>query len=260
MSVQRLIVPLDALMDTRIGTMRQIHPDWPMKVFKWGKGWYWNRFVDNFDHLFGNIGTDSWRSAYKNRDETTLKASFETNLVTEIREMVIGTEALIEKDPLVTSHAITVNFWPYEMSDASADKLLRVIKSRICPPVKDDEGNPTEELVFDVPFNRVFLSPQELTIKRLGDEEHGWELAFMYDFVEWNLLHQHELDDKKSAFPRNRIIFPAMFHEKEPDKADLQWDNGMPADPWEAATQCYVSHIRLQFWPAYFFSIFKISR
>lgn len=260
MSVQRIVVPLDALMDTRIGAMRQLHESWPMKVFKWGNGWYWNRFVDNYDHLFGAMGTASWRSAYAARDESTLRVSFETNLVTELREMVVGTEALIEKDPLVTSTAITVNFWPYQMTDASADKLLQVIKSRVCPRMKDDEGNSTEEIVFDVPFDRVWLSPEELTIKRLTDSEIGWELAFIYDFAEWNLLHQHELDVKENASPRNMIIFPAMFHEKEPEKSDLQWGNGAPADPWQAATQCYISHVRLQFWPSYYFSIFKMSR
>lgn len=260
MSIQRMVVPLDALMDSRMGAMRQLHESWPMKVFKWGKGWYWNRFVDNFDHLFGAEGTAAWRSRYKNRDLTTLKVSFETNLVTEIREMVVGTEALIEKDPLVSGHAITVNFWPYQMSDADADKLLAVIKSRICPFLKDEHGNVTEEVAFDVPFDRVYLSPEELTIKRITDADIGWELAFIYDFAEWNLLHNKELDDPTCASPRNMIIFPALFLDKEPDKSDLTWGNGMPADPWQATTQCYISHVRLQFWPAYYFSIFKLSK
>ena len=252
MGEQRLHVPLDALMDTRIGTMRLIHPDWPKKIFQHGNGWYWRRFVDNFDPLFGAVGTEAFRSAYKNRDLTTLKTSFETNLVSELRKIIAGTDALIGKDPEVDSSSVIVNFYPYVMPDEQADKLLQIIKSRICPW---DEK--LQDIAFDAAFSRCWVAPEDLTFDYIRDNS---EVIFMYDFEEWHRHHALSVRDDVIGAPRNQIIFPAMFHLKEPAPEDMQWPDGKPADPWELATQTYATHARLVFWPSSYFSIFKVSR
>jgi hypothetical protein len=135
------------------------------------------------------------------------------------------------------------------MSDASADNLLALIKSRIM--LLDDDGEP----VTDFNIQRVFIPLEDLTIKTI--REH-WDVYFLYDFHDWHDIHGPKLEEGKRA-PRVQLVIPALFRDKEPDQDSLRMTDGSMVNPWDLLVSSYAQFIRIMPWPVSTFSIFKVE-
>lgn len=116
-----ILVDLDCLLDTRVGTLFSLNPEEAQRIL--GRG-FRNRLSDTVSQFSEVISDAAYKEAYENRSQYTLAQSRPTNLNSELIEQ-LKTMYLKINTPRenLTDYVIVVNLYPYQFSDVDAANL-----------------------------------------------------------------------------------------------------------------------------------------
>lgn len=163
--VVRLFSELDAVLDTRLGTLAKLDAKRAYDTLE--SGVYFDREWDHFP-LFNQA---EYEEAYRKRDEVTLAHSIMTNVVVGLHEMCLQ----LRNQAMTTPHhdivEVVINCWPYVLDDAKRE-LIGLAMSH--------------HLVAADHVRLVSLSPEELTPRMVRDDYAG---LILYDYDAWTSAH-----------------------------------------------------------------------
>lgn len=238
---KRILVELDALLDTRIGSMNKFSPSLSSELVV-DKGYY-SRVSDDFDR-YGAGTTMMWRNGYVSRDVDVLERSRPTLIPSILGELIRDIYAQSMDNPIWHGADVIVNVWPYNMLEAERLELGIVLRELIIP-VEDDE------YVFDTEFSTVSLSPEELTLDRIRE---NWEMVILYNFHDWYDAQAQGMVDATAGATQTNMFVPALFRET-PNRKDLLLPDGGRLNPFDETRRWLSLYIQLNFWDSQLFSL-----
>lgn len=189
---QCLYIPLDALIDTRLGLLKQ---KWPEKFKTVDIKAYRERITFHVWKLFG-IGKDEWLAAWNSRDVDVLLNSAPTELATRLR-IILGHLAVNAMTmPVVEKPEIVVDVAPYRLTEDERSEIQHVVEF-LAP-----EG---------VVVTTEYISDDHLSPELISSRFDG---MFLYDLVTWIEKQTEAL--KLKQVPKVVIHYPAVLHEDDP--------------------------------------------
>lgn len=167
----RILIFLDALIDTRIGCVRAVNEEWVDDLVKNG---YHKRMTNKLSLINPNIDDAAILARWNTRDVEVLKLGFSTEILPYIFSVIRQNKTLEQDHPDFTNTSITLNIWPYKLTKVQIDTFTEVIKGALC--IED---------VKCVNINIDMLSP--MAIKQKYDH------VILYDMNEWIGHHKDRI-------------------------------------------------------------------
>lgn len=224
------LVSLDALMDTRLGTLRRLNEEESKAI---QAGHYHKRTCDVFDRNGSKINQRAYEALYDSRDEETLKNSFMTHLPRYLMTLIARLTTQQGMPLLSEQFKIDINLYPYQLSEQ--------VKASIRFAIETYTNNAAE-------VNLVDFAPEELTVQLIRSK---YQICFMYDFNEWLACHTEEF--KTTVIPEVRFICPRLYLKETPtallQKVDAE------EYVWEQMSLIFVGLVGVVFMDANLFSI-----
>lgn len=190
-----VLVDLDSLLDTRLGTIARIDPD--LVFYNIANFKYYNRDEDIFD----NIDKDVFRKLYQERDKETLKLSPATQFCRELGKIAVDLSVDSHSQPMRGKAEIFINVYPYHLTD---DEMIEIENSILYY---------TGETL---PVHAIRKRPEEITPRFLKND---FSLMIMYDYAPWLELHANDLE--KTPLPEVTLLSPRIFYKDKPTQAEL---------------------------------------
>lgn len=203
--IRRILIPLDVLLDTRLGTLQRINPEAAKVVIN--NPLYWERDYDNWTMLTNGLVTnEEFAKAYAERggdnSAATLNGSVESNLAPFLYQMLI--EADINQMDGMTRHmdevGIAVNTAPYNLPLEARTDLVAIIQEKY--------GKELNVKLVDYPIS-------ELTIGCLAEE---FSAMIIYEFAEW--FRYHHVEIVGSLMSDFNVIHPKLF-DRDPSELTM---------------------------------------
>lgn len=213
-----IMIDLDALLDTRTGTLFDIDPVEAVSILN--KGWR-ERTSDTLDTFSDVITTEQYKAAYEQRSKYTLSISRPTNILKiiapEFLKMVLhaGTPNSNTEDC-----CLVINVYPYNLTDDEALMIQTSIE---------------ETIGVDLPVRIVTYLPESTRLSYL--EMRGFTDYITYDISGW-LQREFGAVTKASDFisaPTISIWGPALMVEDNALTNVLSDEPNLSAkdDPWQ---------------------------
>lgn len=201
MSATVVLIDLDVILDTRLGTLALLNSDAAKALLEpVPYDAYINRNVDDWALLSkGAVTNEAFKERYKRRDVDTLKASMLTNFVQLLTAITDDLERQMLHTPQVSSVELHVNHWPYELSDEEKTQF------ELC--VSSYAGVYTTVKMVNYP-------PEAITPNFLDKRIAGY---ITYSFNEWLSHHHYALTQK--SIPQVVLMAAALFI-KEPTEEE----------------------------------------
>lgn len=183
----KIMVMLDALLDTRMGTLLLLGEQFLTDAVKTGE--YHNREEDKFP----GIDLNTFKTAYSKRNKDTLKHSGVTQVISLIEEYV----SKIHNQNLVTPFhfipSVTLNIYPYELNEIEIDTFKRLL-------VRYTNKQAIVNVV-NMPFEE--LTP--LYVKQ------NLSMLIMYDYNDWLEYHALNKNFEKYTCPEVTMLGPRIY-------------------------------------------------
>lgn len=225
-----IYIALDALLDTRLGTLGKIDPNLAATALR---GNYRSRFVDEFE----GISKEDFKNAYMRRDIDTLKMSMVTNVSILIRRIIKDSLAIAVQQQKITRINIDVNVWPYLIDTGPlADMLVACVRAH----------------AYENAVVRVISCPPWLLTPDYIREKY--QLMIMYDWLEWLEIHKPFFE--KKGIPGVTLIAPQLFVERAPTTEEHnKFGSGADGDVFRITEKIFAPMFRLNLMPASLFSV-----
>lgn len=232
---QNILVSLDALLDTRLGTLFRLGQDRAESVL-------FNGYRDRDSDRWGDLGTEidqqAYQQAYRQRDVETLKVSRPTAIAPVINQITNALGKAAIKAPIVERIRVDVNVYPYRMTDE--------LKAMIAGAVNEWVSVDTLVDVVDIP-------PSEITPRYL---DRHYAAVILYDFDEW-LNHQHEALIE-CPIPTITIIAPALYANERPTEKDMRVEGTEITSAFAALEMSLLEYMSLTIMDAKYFSLIEL--
>lgn len=191
----KIMVLLDALVDTRLGTLNILDPT---AVREMDPVRYLMRTRDDFTHM--GIDDELFNIAYKNRDVLTLRNSIVTNILPIIKNAIHQYATILS--PLQGgAHELDLNVYPYNLSAEEGRVIADLVEFKL--------GGVVRVNVVRVPYSTMTLAMLART----------YHTVVMYDWVDWACAIEHSF--RTEAAPAVTMIVPDLLRgEKLPDEPD----------------------------------------
>ena len=187
----RLLISLDALLDTRSGTLFQLDQEASFRLLK--STYYAARPWDQFP----GFDMPKFKEAYANRDKKVLKYSSMTNTVGIIQDFI---QRVMNKNlnaPIEMDVEIHLNVYPYVLSDSEKHILTAALLAKL--PL-----NPKIEVVS---YSLEQLNPFFL--------KSVYSTLVIYDFFDWIEIHSKNELIKKHPIPEITVFSHALLKHKD---------------------------------------------
>lgn len=208
-----LMVMMDTLLDTRMGTLLSLGGDVLNHVVL--KGNYYERVEDKFLDVDPVI----FKEAYDNRNKETLKKSGVTQVIALIEEFVNKLQNQNLVTPFHYIPKVVLNIYPYELTENEIDVFKRLL-------VRYTD----KKAIVDV----VSMSYEELT--PLYVKKH-LSMMIMYDYHHWLEIHSENKNFEAVICPEVTLVGPMLFFNgpmKQTDILLLKKENLSPFEGIEA--------------------------
>lgn len=225
-----IYLPLDAILDTRMGTLAKMGTEHAVRVLNTGK--YHNRVSD----IFEGVNKEDFREAYANRDIVTLKLSVVTNLVYFLRRIIKDSLISSVINQKVEKICFTVNVYPYDFEDVDLVEML-------VGCIRFHTYSTATVKIISVP-------EKELTPEFCG---RNFQIMIMYDWVNWVDKHRKFFETK--GIPGTSLVVPEMFFDEEPTQEDIDRLNMHKHNPFRMNEEISKAMFRLKYMPASLFSM-----
>lgn len=188
---------LDELFDTRLGLISLIKPEVAQKIFEAQGEDYLYRMHDEYFWKCLNITEEEWYRYWGQRNVNVLRNSLRTHIISVIADSIMmyyndREEALSSKK--VT---LTLNLYPYQLSEDELDTLKEVILEHI-PVLKDVEY--------------VNYTLHQLTANVLKE----YDECYLYEYHRWMDIHGKVLRDMMLTGITLRV--PRLFYQVPTDE------------------------------------------
>lgn len=184
---QHVLCELDALLDTRLPSLARVNPAAAAKMVN---DYYWSRLSDDFALYTGGMVTnEAYKAQYAKRDVDTLRGALATNMCLSLTGMFANLCDQRINSPLVHDVRLTINFYPYRLSDEEIDMYL------------------TSLAVFtnnEVRLDHAWMAPDEITPSLL---DANYSAYILYDYDEWMGKQEQRFHDK--VVPSITVFAPA---------------------------------------------------
>ncbi len=239
---QKILIELDALLDTRIAVVSQLSPEAAIDLLNSD---YRVRPSDEIGLFTDHITTEQFQEAYKKRDATVLPISRPTAIMFAVNQIVrkLEREMYTLKDK-VESIEVEVNVYPYVLPQNVMDEIAINVMTMV--------GCVT-------PVRSVFYPPFHLTPTVIARGEYS--ALVLYNLQDWiNGALVQEIDPANCC-PTVTLFAPALLKTIEgvPTNAELTDAQGVFTDPFLAHSRMFAQIIGLDFWPVDFFSIVDLN-
>lgn len=200
----RIYTELGSLFDERRGILTKVARESGNARFDWNRNYatiYKRRRMDIFEQPELGITQE----AYDKRFAARSLADFEdhkevyylpTNLIYNmfrlVRELEFGVGQMIS----AAEFSVTVNLWPYELTEEHAQELQSVMKGAV---------------KFNYSLSFVFIPPEELTSKVL----HSFGYVFKYDMLLSPLMKNYWENYIRAPETGTKFIVPAILTSRE---------------------------------------------
>lgn len=223
MEQQRILVELDCLIDTRIGTLSMLNEAAAAKLF--GPK-YWGRLDDDFEYLTeGAVTNEAYRKAYNERGLESLMRGTLTGMTLLLNGMVSNLESLRINTPFVDAVVVEVNIYPYLLTEEQCELYVTAILAYTG---------------METPVRIVRYAPQELSPSII---KARWEAVIMYDFDAWITLHWSSLLTYR--IPKHSLITAARSANQRIDNESLKAAGIEKIHPFAAAEGCFMEFVGL---------------
>lgn len=211
--IQRLLIPLDLLLDTRLATLVNITPNVPNDIMLNKEMFtkYTNRPNDNFIE-FG-LKAGHFREIYEQRDANTLVGARPTRFLFELNRIIADLIELQIREPHnCEAIELDINFYPY---NDLTDEETRDIISAICARL---------QLVAKV--NSVYIADAALSPLVIKSEKYTG--VFHYDVMDWCKHHFHESIPEQQLVPIPSVTMYSglFFNDLVKLKEAMDYQNG----------------------------------
>lgn len=195
---------LGSLFDERRGIITKVALESGYTKFDWDRNFkeiYARRRMDVFNQPELGITQEAYdkryeqRSVYDIADETQVyirPSKLIYNMFKVVRELEFGVGQIISDDKF----SVTVNVWPYDLSDDMVDELRDVMKGAV---------------IFNYDVSFVSMTPEELTPAVL----HGFQYVFKYDMLLSPRMKTYWESYARSPNSNVRFIVPDVLINRE---------------------------------------------
>ncbi len=200
--IEGVYVDLDALLDTRIGTVaKHFGDDTAIAVLS-------SNYHTREDDKFPGLGGKDFKALYQARDTETIQNSSVTNLVFRIREMIgeLTKQAIIR--PYHSGSRLVVNTFPYKLTEEESAALVDSVTTLI--------GDFSQvDVAFKVEV--INISKTDLTPSYCLD---NFLAMFMYEYDDWFAAQQHAFI--QTPTPALTLYAPAIYFEQTPTSEEIE--------------------------------------
>lgn len=193
---QRLLVELDALLDTRLATVSMVNPDAAIAVMD---DTYRERQFDVFSYLYPEFDDAAYLQRYARRNWETLKNARPTVMAFILAGICqrMGAE-IATGSPTLTSAEVHINCYPYDLTGEEQDLICVAVQKR-CG--------------FDIRVTAVFIPHYELNTHRIAGDEYS--ALILYNFKDWFECVFAKPDPPPREIPSVTVYAPLLYQSKE---------------------------------------------
>ena len=225
---QKILVDLDCLLDTRIGTVAMISEELATEVLK-------KNYLKRVEDKFEGVDPEQYKQLYDNRNEDTLKMSTITTFLPVLRHLchLILEEAVAR--PFHSGPEVVVNVFPYFMTDEVADAIKAAVMRWV--------GIMT-------PVSVCRIDPKEMSPSFCQD----FTLLVMYDPTVWFNENLEQL--LKKPIRDVALYTPLLLRNRVESDEELKKLVDEYMEPFAALELVMKTVVDVQFLDSYYFSIF----
>lgn len=208
-----LMVMMDTLLDTRMGTLLSLGSDVLNHVID--TGGYYTRVEDKFP----DVDPQVFKTAYENRNKDILKKSGVTQIVMMIEEYVSKIQNQNLVSPFHQIPKVVLNTYPYQLTEKEIDNFKRLLVRYT-----------NKQAIVDV----IYLSYEDLTPKYV--KKH-LSMLIMYDYHQWLEIHAVNKNFETVTCPEVTVVGPMIYFNgpmKQSDVLLLKKENLTPFQSIEA--------------------------
>lgn len=238
MGLKRILTPLDAHLDTRVGTIARLNQD-AARVLVSGDD-YWTRENDNWHRMTrGLVTNEEFAEAYAQRGGVNTMATIGASVRSGLTPFIIRLLAddhinrMNQMGDPTDQVGLTINYWPYDF-DSNMVEWLRDIMHELY-------GQTTVVELISVPMTEI--TPQFLN--------ENFAAAIMYEFPEW--IKMHAVDLGKIRINCFNFIAPKIF---EADVSEMSID--AKKQVLNAFRREKLIHMDFEFIDAKYFSLLNV--
>ncbi len=198
MADYKILVDLDAILDTRIGTLARMDEDVATEIVKSKK--YIERLTDRFSSINLLVDDAKYSDLYLKRDERTLAKSLISDVVYTLSLGLQELGGIYDRGIIEGELEVTVNTYPYSLSE---DKIKIILDGLGC------------YLPLHVKVTSVNLSPWHLSSEALSKSYMEW---YCYDIEPWLLINTNGLLTNRA--PEVKVHLPRISTSGELPERD----------------------------------------
>ena len=185
-SLNKILISIDALLDTRSGTMFTLSPEKALENLK--SKMYAGRIID----IFKGFDKAQFDEAYKKRNKNTLKFSSLTNAYQIIEDIIEKKLSAKMSAPEIDDLEVHLNTYPFVLSDKEKLTLKLALSAKL-------SGN--------VGIKTVDYSLEELNPYFI---KTNYKTLIMYEFFDWLEIHSKNELIKKHPISEVTYYAPAL--------------------------------------------------
>lgn len=170
----KILLELDCLLDTVMGTIVKIDKDFVLPILQSG---YYERWHNNMQHLYPKVDQTIFKQLYKDRDVETLKNSHPTYLVSVLANVNIEDKLADYRHPKSLKRMYTINYHPYNLTDEEILVFKEVLG---------------DALFVDGEVEMVSIPLENLTPKVVKD---NYDRLIFYNAEPWITYHRDAIKD-----------------------------------------------------------------
>ena len=235
---QRILIELDALIDTRLGTVKRF---WPRRINDSNLEEYHARDHIRVWDIF-DIPKEEYLEHYKARDMDTLAFSFGTKLSVVLRALITTSIMKAETNPHIGQVEITLNIFPYVMEPDVQRAFLRILDDLL--------------MVNDVEVAKQLVTGVDVidtTVLSAGAIRKEFEGMILFDLVDW--LSTTNTLTAKDPSPTLTVYFAALLYEDDDEsRRKITEDN---VNPFKTVRKALAQHFLADALDAELFNIVK---
>lgn len=205
--VDRILVSLDSLVDTRLGTIFDIDPKFGATRLN---KFYYERSIDEFT----GIDPQVFKDRYAKRDVDTLQRSLVTHVPLLLQALIKGAANEVLRAGPQSRMVFSINTHPYDLSEEEKAEILAALEISV--------GDSAEYECVKIPLE--FLTPEYC--------KSQYAAMVMYEFADWMVMHAEAF---KEVRMRNVVIYAPMLLRVKPSDQELREMSEKSIDPFDSA-------------------------
>lgn len=200
-------VDLDALMDTRLGTLVELDDSLLEHVMK-------NGYTSRDEDVFPDVPKELYRELYKKRDTQTLLYSIKTKMLEYLKETIQAMRKVLPLEAYGSKVDITINAYPFTLTPEQRQTYAELITDALGPLVN---------------VQVIYAGPELFTPTYC---KSNYSLIIKYEYADWLEYHAHAF--QKHPIPDVTLFVPDIWFKDKPSADVIEKTTVESMHPMEA--------------------------